>query len=224
MTPATQEKEWDHYWSHEKKRKLYDVIASFYRERLIKGALNHFIKKYFPPGALLLHAGCGSGQVDSFIQSYASLFAMDISGKALEIHRGFNPKAVAWIRGNLFQIPLRNGMFDGIYNLGVMEHFEEHEVIKMLHCFGDLLKPGGKLLLLIPPEFGLSVIFFKILKFIFERILFKKNVKFHPDEICRIRSRRHAENLVKEAGLRMTEFYFGPRDFFTYAVVVAERE
>ena len=52
---------------------IYDFIASFYRKYIIKRPLNFFIKKYFKPQSEILHAGCGSGQVDTFINNYISI-------------------------------------------------------------------------------------------------------------------------------------------------------
>ena len=46
MENNIQKIEWDKYWGKEKKRKIYDVIASFYREKIIRKTLNYFIKTY----------------------------------------------------------------------------------------------------------------------------------------------------------------------------------
>src|SRR6202035_6113329 len=56
---------WDKYWDsgeREVERSTYDIIASFYRNHLIKPTLNHFIRKTFAPQAELIHAGCGGGE------------------------------------------------------------------------------------------------------------------------------------------------------------------
>ena len=48
-------------------------------------------------------------------------------------------------------------------------------------------------------------------------------MKFHPDEITRVRSRGHVDRALRVGGVRVLEYSFGPRDLFTYAVVAAER-
>src|ERR1035437_6228521 len=83
-------KAWDHYWSSKKTRILYDIIAEIYRRVLIRPSLNHFIKKSFKPGDVVLHAGCGSGQVDANITKYIQISALDISPNALEIYKKEN--------------------------------------------------------------------------------------------------------------------------------------
>ncbi|MGZ6370773.1 MAG: methyltransferase domain-containing protein, partial [Bdellovibrionota bacterium] len=112
---------------------------------------------------------------------------------------------------------------DGIYNLGVMEHFTEGEIDKVFAEFKRVLRPGGRMVILWPPEFGLSVIFFKVLKVLVTTITRRKDVKFHPDEICRVQSKKHALGIFQRSGFRVLDYYFGPRDVFTYSVIVAEK-
>jgi ubiquinone/menaquinone biosynthesis C-methylase UbiE len=216
---------WDHYWDKQNKKKrgqLYDVIAEFYRKHIIRPSLNHFIKKHFKPHSEVLHAGCGSGQVDRDIRDYVSITGLDISLTALAIFKNETGGKAKALHGSIFQIPLPDSSIDGVYNLGVMEHFSEEENHRILTEFRRILKPGGKVVLFWPPEFGLSVIFFKILKVVL-KVLTGKTYKFHPDEICRLTSRSHGEKMVTQAGLQPAEYYFGPRDVFTYSVVVAKK-
>lgn len=53
----------------------------------IRRNLNYFIHKHFRPGAQLLHAGCGSGHVDSELSREMRITAVDISRPALESYR-----------------------------------------------------------------------------------------------------------------------------------------
>ena len=53
--------------------------------------------------------------------------------------------------------------------------------------------------------------------------LFGKDVKFHPDEISKLRSKRHAREIMEKSGLTLVEYSFGWRDVFTYAIVVAKK-
>ncbi len=216
-------KAWDHYWSSKKTRILYDVIAEIYRRVLIRPSLNHFIRKHFKSGAQVLHAGCGSGQVDSNIRKHIQITALDISPNALEIYKRENGQDAKTIQGSIFSIPLADGSMDGVYNLGVMEHFYEDDISRILKEFYRVTTPTGKLVLFWPPEFGLSVLFFKALKIIFAKVFRNPDIQFHPDEVCRLKSRAHAEQMLKAAGFQIDEYYFGPRDFFTYSVVIAKK-
>jgi ubiquinone/menaquinone biosynthesis C-methylase UbiE len=222
----TDKQGWNDYWSAKKKKNpriLYDTISEFYRKFLIRPALNYFIKKYFKPGATILHAGCGSGQVDADIRHYVSITGLDLSPNALEIYNRENGGICKSLHGSIFSIPLQAQSVDGIYNLGVMEHFSEDEIGQILLEFKRVLKPQGRMVIFWPPEFGLSVIFFKVLKVLFKVVTFK-DVKFHPDEICRVQSKKHVRQIFEKSGFNVLDYYFGLRDFFTYSVIVVEKE
>ncbi len=218
------EHEWDYYWEIKKKKSnaLYDNIAVFYRKCIIKRTLNCFIKKTFKSGAVLLHAGCGGGQVDTDVVRYAKVTALDISQLAIDRYQKLNGSFAQTVRGSIFEIPLPDNSMDGVYNLGVMEHFSEEDIGHILKEFYRILKPQGKVLLFWPPEFGLSVIFLKGVLFILNGVL-KKNIKLHPDEITRILSKKHASRMLKNSNFELKEYYFGVKDAFTYVILTAER-
>jgi len=221
---AKDEQGWDDYWKSQKGSGglIYDAIAAFYRKFIIKRALNHFIRKHFKKGEEVLHAGCGSGQVDTNIQDYIAVTALDISEKALSIYKRVNKGHGHLLHGSILDIKLPNASVDGVYNLGVMEHFTESEIKIILAEFHRILKPHGKIVLFWPPEFGLSVLFLKGVHCALNTAL-KQDVKLHPDEITRIRSKKHAEGFITAAGFKPVEYYFGPRDFFTLAVIVGAK-
>jgi dolichol-phosphate mannosyltransferase len=218
------EQGWDSYWENQKKAGglLYDAIAAFYRKFIIRPSLNRFVDRHFRPGAEVLHAGCGSGQVDSDIRSRVSITGLDLSVNALRLYLRVNKGHCKVLHGSIFDIPRPDGSVEGIYNLGVMEHFTEEEIQRILREFHRVLKKEGRIVLFWPPEFGLSVLFFKTLTVIFG-LFGKKNVKFHPDEITRVRSRAHVNGILEQAAFKVVEYSFGPRDLFTYAVIAAEK-
>src|SRR4029077_19006881 len=97
---------WDTYWARgkEKSWRIYYSFASVYRRLAIRRNLNHFIHKHFSPGARLLHAGCGSGQVDSELSREMRIPAVDISLPALESYRRNNPGAEAVRHGDILHL------------------------------------------------------------------------------------------------------------------------
>lgn len=222
--PVKVQQEWDTYWNKDRKSEniLYDLIAVFYRVCIIRRILNHFTRKHFVKGSNVLHAGCGSGQVDAGVAQWVKLSAMDISAKALEIYHKTNPSVEEIIHGDIFNTLCPGASFDGIYNLGVMEHFTPDEIDAILKEFNRVVKPGGKMVILVPPEYGLSVMFLKGVHFILNDVL-KKNVQLHPAEISRPKSKAHARKIYEQHGLKMVDYYFGLMDLFTYAVIVLEK-
>lgn len=220
------EQGWDAYWEDQKAHAgglLYDAVTAFYRKFIIRRSLNWFVERYFEPQARVLHAGCGSGQVDVDIRNRVSITALDISLNALRFYHRTNRGYGRLLHGNLFDIPLPEASMDGVYNLGVMEHFAEAEIATILAEFRRVLRPGGRVVLFWPPEYGLSVMFFKALTWVYVHVLQKKDVKFHPDEITRVASRAHVVGLLERGGFSVIRYYFGAKDLFTYVVVVAEK-
>jgi len=225
LEPTQAQAEWDEYWLSKKKpgALIYDLVAAFYRKFIIKGTLNHFINKHFDAGAEVLHAGCGSGQVDTDIANRVSITAMDISQQALSSYGKFQPKSVRLIHGSIFAIPCPDSAFDGVYNLGVMEHFTEEEIRKVLDEFNRVVKPGGKIVLFWPPAFGVTVNFLSAVHWLLHK-MGKTDIKLHPDEITHVRSRTQVRTYLEASGFSLADYYFGPRDLFTQAVVTGRKE
>jgi ubiquinone/menaquinone biosynthesis C-methylase UbiE len=219
------QEDWDIYWSKQNKtsNKLYEVFANFYRNQIIKPALNHFIFKHFEKDTNLLHAGCGSGKVDADLVNAYKITALDISYPALQIYDKVNKGKASLVQASIFQLPFPENHFNGVYNLGVMEHFTENEIQLILLEFNRVLKPNGKIALFIPPIFGLTVQVLDFTHFVLNKIL-RRRIKLHPDEITRIKSRNHIQKMVEKAGFRFVDYYFGSKDFFTQIVIVAEKQ
>ncbi len=219
------QREWDSYWCEKKKpgALIYDLIAAFYRKFIIKPSLNHFAGKYFLPRAEVLHAGCGGGQVDDDIAGSLRISALDISSQALSVYRKYQPRSERLIHGSIFEIAAPDATFDGVYNLGVMEHFTEAEIHRILREFHRVVKPGGKIILFWPPSFGLTVCVLAVVHWVLRRIG-KSEIKLHPDEITHVRSRRQVGAYLSAAGFSLLNFHFGGRDLFTQVVVVGQRD
>ena len=217
-------KQWDEYWTKKKTKSqaLYRLVAGFYREFIIKRSLNYFIEQEFKKGSKLLHAGSGTGQVDTDILDKYKITALDISGEALKLYRENNGDKAKLLRASIFGIPTKKASFDGIYNMGVMEHFTEGEDIQILKEFSRVLKPNGKIVLFWPPKFGMSVIFLNSLHFFLNNIL-KKNIRLHPEEISLLSSENQVRDILKKGGFRLVKFYFGPVDLFTHCVIIAKK-
>jgi len=209
--------DWEEYWEESEKRFWYNLIATFYRKFVIKRNLNFYIRKYVKKSQLILHAGAGSGEVDKDIVRDYKIFALDISKTAFIKNKTNKYK----IRADLFSMPFKTESFHVVYNLGVLEHFHKQDIIKILKEKRRILKKDGILIIFWPPEYGMSVCFFKLLRFLF-RILGIKKI-FHPAEPSRLKSRKEAENIFEESGFMLIEYYFGIRDLLTYAVLVGKR-
>jgi len=97
-------------------------------------------------GQLLFEAGCGMGRYLKIIgeDPEAEVVGLDLS---LAVNRAraenrHNPR-VHVIQGNLMQLPLRPGIFDHVYSIGVLHHTPSTEAA--FHSIARLVKPGGRI-------------------------------------------------------------------------------
>jgi dolichol-phosphate mannosyltransferase len=215
---------WDAYWdkSDRPSNIAYGLIAALYRVSVIKPQLERFVFRHFADGALLLHAGCGSGQVDMGLQRRMRITAVDISPSALRAYQRNNPTVFAVRHASILDLPFAPATFDGIYNLGVVEHFNTDEIRRIFGQFHKALKSGGKVVIFWPHARATSVAVLNAAHWLSNDVL-KKPMKLHPPEISLLRSKDQAASLVETAGFRLIDYYFGPRDVFVQAVIVAEK-
>ncbi len=218
-----EEKKWNNYWAKKKTRTqaFYKSTASFYRKFIIKKALNKIIEEEFKKGSKLLHAGSGTGQVDEDIIQKYDITALDISKEALKLYKLNNGDKAKLIHADIFHIPVKSSVFNGVYNMGVMEHFTNEENIEILKELKRVLKKDGKIVLFWPPRFGISVFFLNSTHFILNDIL-RRNIRLHPEEISLVQSKKQTNVILRKSGFKLTKFYFGPLDFFTHCIIVAK--
>jgi ubiquinone/menaquinone biosynthesis C-methylase UbiE len=146
----------------------------------------------------------------------------DISATALTMCRRHNHWVHQVIQTDIMDLPFPDGSFDGAYNLGVMEHFTEAEIRKVLLQLHRVIKPHGKMVIFWPHARATSVLVLNLVHWVLNRIL-RQNVRLHPAEISLFHSRDEIEPLLREIGFDIVDYYFGPRDMFVQAVLVMEK-
>lgn len=225
VNPALVEtQEWDAYWTRKDTAQnlIYDIIAAIYRSHVIKPNLFASIHKHFPQGSQLLHTGCGSGQVDVDLHHHVNITALDLSVPALQLYLKNNPHVFAVKHGSAFDLPFSDGSFDGVYNLGLLEHFEEEEIAVILREIHRVLKPGGKVVIFWPHRYASSVLVLRLAHQFLNDILHKET-RLHPEEISLLKSRKHVEDLLHPLQFKIIDYAFGVRDLFVQALIVAEK-
>ncbi|HEY1958809.1 MAG TPA: glycosyltransferase [Polyangiaceae bacterium] len=214
---------WNEYWDKKERATTatYDAIATVYRNAVIKRRLEKTIEREFSKGSCLLHAGCGSGQVDVNLHEHANIVAVDISESALRTYLRENPHAKVR-HASIFSLPFEERSFDGAYNLGVVEHFTHEELGRAFGEIRRVLKPGAKVVVFWPHAQATSVKVLGLAHWVLNDVL-DKNVQLHPPEPSLVHSRSEASKLLASGGLELVSYDFGPKDLFVQAVVVAKR-
>ena len=215
---------WDSYWEMKADvgAALYEIIAWAYRTVVIRHRLQRYVHKHFWAGSELLHAGCGSGQVDRNLQGEMKLTALDISVPALRLYALNNPNAVRLVHGSILDMPLPDESVDGVYNLGVVEHFSSGAIRIILEESHRVLRPGGKTIIFWPHRKATSVAVLKVLHWFRMKVLKRENA-LHAPEISLLPSKAHALETLREAGFETVDYNFGFIDFWVQAVVVGQK-
>lgn len=216
---------WDAYWAANPPgaRRAYATIASIYRRAFIRPRLESWIGRGFAPGSRLLHAGCGSGEVDARLGRRHRITALDISPEALVRYRVNNPSAEAIVHADLLRGPLPVGGFDGAYNLGVLEHFDPAGITLLLRTLHAAVRPGGRLLVFWPRAQSPSVAVLRL----WHRLLERRGgapLELHPPEPTLLASEAQARDLVAGSGWRLASYDVSPADLLVQAVLLCDRE
>jgi SAM-dependent methyltransferase len=214
---------WERHWhSTGDSASLFGRTASLVRRVILSRAVRHYAEAYFPNEGVFLECGCGTGQSSSRIPRHGrKLIALDFSTAALAAARKV-PAFTGFLQADIRGLPFPDGTVAGIWNLGVMEHFDAEATCRILKEFGRVLKPGAVAILFWPPEYGSSRWVLAPIEWIrSERA--GRPVRFFPDEVNRLRSKRHARAALREAALEPVAVDFTPRDGFIHMVLVARK-
>lgn len=140
---------WDKMWSEAAKTRFDpDALANRDLADLIRRFLGPI-----PRGGMILEAGCGDSIVTAFVgeQGYQTA-GIDYSHAGCEKFRRNAPFAAAH-HADVFDPPLTLlGAADGVFSLGMVEHFDHTEDIIM--ALARLVKPGGYVLTVVPNMHG----------------------------------------------------------------------
>ncbi len=171
----------------------------------------------FSPDASLLEIGAGCGALTGlFCEKTAQVTAVELSERRSRIlfHRHEKVQNLEVIAGNLADVEFP-GRFDYVTLIGVLEYagrFSEdrHAASAMLHRVGDLLAPGGSLILAMENKFGLK--YFAGAREDHTGRSFDSIEGYPP---CGIEtfSRKALESLLKSCGYSSTRFYYPYPDY-----------
>jgi len=159
-----------------------------------------------PKGKKILEVGCGSGQSSAYLaEKGGDVHLVDISEKALKFAKDyftFKKLPVKIYKQNAFSMNFPRESFDCVWNGGVIEHFSDKEKKIIIRNMWNLVKPGGKLLIMVPNAHDLL---FRIAKKILE--IRKKWAFGYEDDM----TARRMETLARQAGIKEYSIYaFNP--------------
>jgi SAM-dependent methyltransferase len=213
--------EWDAHWGSLKStRTIFSLLSVATRRFVFQPAVAFYADRFFCERGIFVEMGCGTAESSAKVDRRGrTLIGLDFSAVALHAARSLG-RMDGLIQADIFAIPLRSGCLDGIWNLGVMEHFSEPQIRMILREFRRVLKPGGVVLLFWPTEKNASRWVLGPLEAMISR--WKKNkFTFFPDEISRLQSKRQALQLMESEGFAVSTIDFNLRTALINMVVAA---
>ena len=221
MPTGGEEIDWTEHWSTEKQATLVQRFFSWYRKAVFAAAVAHFVDTYLSSEGVLIEAGCGTAETSIRIgKNGRTLVAVDLIPVVLE---HCHPAMDVRICGDIFALPFGDSSVDGIWNVGVMEHFTHDRIDAILMEFRRVLKPGGRVVLLWPAIFSIPQRMLRVLEFFINLRPNKPRFRFHPDEISQLRSVKQGKEVLSRNGFRTVAIDPGLRTLMAFETLVGEK-
>jgi SAM-dependent methyltransferase len=216
--------EWDEHWeSLHAGRFLFSLAAKTVRRFIFQPAVAWYAEHYFPESGRFVEMGCGTAYSSARLaKRKRTLIGLDFSANALRAASN-EGRMDALVQADIFALPYGPDSIDGIWKLGVMEHFTEPEIHRCLEGFRRVLKPGGVVILFWPTRRNTSRWILGPL----EKVISAwqgSGFTFFPDEISRLQSKKQARILMQSEGFHIRALDFNWRTAFIHMVIVAIKQ
>lgn len=212
--------DWTKHWSSSNQNSLAQRFFSFYRKAVFARTVSYFIDHYFPDNGIFIEAGSGTSETSMRINKLSGnrlLIAVDIILPVLE-HT--HPIMDLCICGDIFKLPFQDNSLDGLWNVGVMEHFTHDQIDHILGEFNRVLKPRAPILLLWPSDNSVPQKMLRSLEKIINVRNGSENFRFHPDEISKLKSVEECRTILKRHGFNVSYIDNGLRSLFAFITSV----
>ena len=198
--------EWDRHWKALDKS-LRGRLFTLFRRQVRARSVSGYLARHFRSSGVYVECGSGSAQASWRIRQRVdqTFLALDFARGPLTMALGQQCMS-GGIQADIRHLPFRDQSVAGIWNLGVMEHFEADEQLQILREFNRVLQPGGQLLLWWPPRLALD-----------HFLLSQFGWRF-PAEPGRV-TRKEAIELLNQAGFRKIKADFPIDDALTELVL-----
>lgn len=223
LDPARAEAEdWKDHWAEARQNTAVQRFFSWYRKVVFSRTVRHYCERYFPPQGVFLEAGSGTSETSMRMDKLGgrrTLVALDIVPSVL---KRCHPVMDVRLSGDIFHLPFADASLDGLWNVGVMEHFTHAEIDSILSEFRRVLKPRAPMVLFWP---GADSVPQKLLAAVqrLVRICGRPGFRFHPPEISRLRSLRQGRRILERNGFEVHDLGFGLRSLFAFKLLVGAR-
>ena len=214
---------WSKHWSENNQQSLSQKFFSFYRKTVFARTVRYFVDCYFPSSGVFLEAGSGTSETSMRIDKRGGarlLVAIDI---VLPILSMCHPIMDVKVCGDVFHLPFQKNSIDGIWNVGVMEHFNHGQIDQIMREFHRVLRKDGQVILLWP---AIDSIPQKMLHIAEKAINFKRRAEgfhFHPEEISQLRSTAEGHDVLERNGFNTLHIDNGFRSLMAFKTLIGAK-
>jgi len=216
-------RDWTEHWSKENQQTLAQRFFSVYRRAVFARTVAYFVNRYFPETGVFLEAGSGTSETSLRIEKHGGARLLVAGDIILPILADCHPVMDVRAGADIFRLPFRDNALDGIWNVGVMEHFLHPDIDRIMGELHRVLKPGATVILLWPatdslPQKGLRLV---------ERVanIWRRRtpLRFHPDEISQLRSSDEGRDVLERNGFETVTVDWGLRSLMAFKTVVGRK-
>jgi SAM-dependent methyltransferase len=214
---------WTEHWSPEKQQTVVQRFFSFYRKAVFAPAIAHYVNRYLAPSGLLLEAGSGTSETSIYIDKRNGARVLVAAEIVLPVLRACHPVMDVRLGADVFRIPLASASVDGIWNVGVMEHFEHDQIDQVMRECGRVLKPGGRIVLFWPGRDSVPQRILRLGEAVINRWQPERRFRFHPDEISQLRSLAQGRDVLQRNDFDVVRVDYGVRTLLGFKILVGEK-
>lgn len=221
---AEAQQAWSEHWSGGNQQSISQRFFSFYRKAVFARTVSYFFNRYFPEKGIFVEAGCGTSETSFRIDKRGGnrkLVATDIVQPVL---KQCHPVMDSRVCGDIFSLPYADNSVDGIWNVGVMEHFTQEQIDRIMGEFHRVLKPEQRIILLIPGADSVPQKMLKVVEIFINARNKGKKFSFHPPEISQIKSMKQAHDLLHRNGFRTLYIDWGWYSLLAFKTLVAVKD
>ena len=215
--------DWTKHWGNENQELFSQKFFSFYRKAVFARTVAWFIETFFPPKGVFVEAGSGTAETSMRIDKKHGdrvLVAADIIVPVLQ---HCDPIMDVRVGADNFRLPFKDGGVDGIWNVGVMEHFLHPVIDDMMREFLRVLAPGAPILLLWPATDSLPQKGLRLVEKVINARRGGERFQFHPDEISKLRSSEEGRDVLRRNGFEPVFVDAGLRSLMAFKTVVGRK-
>jgi ubiquinone/menaquinone biosynthesis C-methylase UbiE len=183
---------WDKFWKDKIVSGKFSELDYWFQVKVYRRMHNHFLSILGDlSGKKILEVGCGSGYASLLLsQTDAFCALMDSSEWALKYSEnllqkiGVNKNKINYVLGNAEKIPFEDNSFDVVHNCGVLEHYNNEQIKRILSEMKRVTKRGGQVIVVLPNLLSLEIIY-RMFKFGkgSERYISRRKLKKFLEEV-----------------------------------------